>query len=77
MKKLKLDADEVAVESFPTGGGTAENGQGTVQAQAAGCTYQGSCLCQTAYYHCGDGYQTIYSCDYSKEQVCPTSYYNC
>jgi hypothetical protein len=77
MSKLKLNADEVAVESFRTDDAAEEDRRGTVQAQAAGCTYQGSCLCQTAYYYCGDGYQTIYSCDYSKEQVCPTSYYNC
>lgn len=75
MKKLKLDAEEVAVESFPTGEAPAEP-RGTVQA-AAGCTYQGSCLCPSAYYYCGDGYQTIYSCDYSRDAVCPTSIYNC
>ncbi len=76
MSKLKLDVDEVSVESFPTDDAPAEDGRGTVHGQA-GCTYQASCLCQTAYYYCGDGYQTIYSCDYSKEQVCVTSYYNC
>jgi hypothetical protein len=75
MKKLKLDAESVAVESFPTGGGT-EHERGTVHAEA-GCTYQGSCLCPSAYYYCGDGYQTLYSCDYSKQEPCPTSIYNC
>lgn len=75
MKKLKLNADDVAVDSFPTGGARAER-RGTVRG-AAGCTYQASCLCPSAYYYCGDGYQTLYSCDYSKEQVCVTSYYNC
>jgi hypothetical protein len=75
MKKLKLDADAVAVESFPTAPAPAGS-RGTVRA-AAGCTYQGSCLCPSAYYYCGDGYQTIYSCEYSKDQPCVTSIYNC
>ena len=76
MKKLKLNADAVAVESFPTGDAAESEPRGTVQARA-GCTYQGTCLCPSAYYYCGDGYQTIYSCDYSKDQVCPTSIYHC
>lgn len=75
MKKLRLNADDVTVESFPTGRAQAAP-RGTVRG-AAGCTYQASCLCPSAYYYCGDGYQTIYSCEYSKEQVCVTSYYNC
>lgn len=75
MKKLRLHADGVAVESFSTGQVPAEP-RGTVKG-AAGCTYQASCLCPSHYYYCGDGYQTIYSCDYSKDQVCATSYYNC
>ncbi|HEX6370106.1 MAG TPA: hypothetical protein VF006_14390 [Longimicrobium sp.] len=75
MKKLKLNADAVAVESFPTEQAPAEP-RGTVHA-AAGCTYQASCLCPSAYYYCGDGYQTIYSCDYSRVDPCPTSIYNC
>lgn len=48
MKKLRLDADTVAVESFPTANAPAEDGRGTVRAQG-GCTYQDSCLCKTAY----------------------------
>jgi hypothetical protein len=76
MKKLKLDAESVAVESFPTAAAEAQGPRGTVHAEA-GCTYQGSCLCPSAYYYCGDGYQTLYSCDYSKHEPCPTSIYNC
>lgn len=76
MKKLTLDPDAVAVESFPTDHAPPEDGRGTVHGRAA-CTYQASCLCQTAYYHCGDGYQTIYSCDYSKDRACVTSMYDC
>lgn len=74
MKKLKLDADQVAVESFPTDAVPAEP-RGTVH--GAACTYHDSCLCPSAYYYCGDGYQTIYSCDYSRVDPCPTSIYNC
>lgn len=76
MKKLKLEADKVAVESFPVDDAPATEGRGTVEARA-GCTYDRTCLCPSAYYYCGDGYQTIYSCDYSKEQVCVTSMYAC
>ncbi|HEU0297829.1 MAG TPA: hypothetical protein VFR37_00200 [Longimicrobium sp.] len=75
MEKLKLDPDEVAVESFPTGE-EADEPRGTVHAEA-GCTYNATCLCPTRYYYCGDGYQTIYSCDYSMVEPCPTSIYNC
>lgn len=74
MKKLRLDADNVAVESFPVD--AAADARGTVHARG-GCTYQASCLCPTAYYYCGDGYQTLYSCEYSKEGPCPTSIYQC
>lgn len=75
MKKLKLDAEEVAVESFPTAEAAGEP-RGTVQA-AAGCTYAVSCPCPSALYHCGDMYQTSYSCQYSRMDPCPTSYYEC
>ena len=74
MKKLRLDAEAVAVESFATERTPAEP-RGTVHAEA--CTYGASCLCPSAYYYCGDGYQTLYSCDYSKQAPCPTSIYEC
>jgi hypothetical protein len=74
MKKLRLNADDVAVESFPTGESPAPP-RGTVH--GAACTYDRTCLCPSAYYYCGDGYQTLYSCDYSKDAVCPTSIYGC
>lgn len=75
-RKLTLDADAVAVESFPTGEAAMADGRGTVHARG-GCTYDRTCLCPSAYYYCGDGYQTLYSCDYSKEGPCPTSLYIC
>jgi hypothetical protein len=75
MKKLKLDPESVAVESFPTDGLAAE-GRGTVLGQAP-CTHWRSCVCPTAYYHCGDGYQTLYSCDYTQVAPCFGSYDDC
>ena len=34
------------------------------------CTCAYSCVCPSAYYWCGDGYQTLYSCDYTKNASC-------
>jgi hypothetical protein len=65
-RKLSLDALEV--ESFETGTATEE--RGTVHAHAAGCTCVRSCLCPTAYYHCGTGPHTIHSCDYTHNDSC-------
>ena len=76
MKKLRLDAEKVAVESFPVARAAEEDGRGTVHARG-GCTYDRTCLCPTAYYYCGDGYQTLYSCQYSVEGPCPTSIHQC
>lgn len=71
IKKTRLDPDRLRVESFVAGNAAADGG-GTVRAHG-GCTYFGTCLCQTAYYYCGDGYQTLYSCDYSRMEPCPTA----
>ena len=66
-KKLSLDA--LAVESFETG--AAEDERGTVHAHAGdGCTCVKTCLCRTAYYHCGTGPHTIHSCDYTFNDSC-------
>jgi hypothetical protein len=73
-KKRKLDLDGLAVDSFETEAAAA--GRGTVRAHddnlfgVKGCTCQGTCLCQTAYYYCGTGPATIYSCDYTANQSC-------
>jgi len=73
-RKRKLDLDVLAVDSFETGDAGA--GRGTVRAHddemlaAKGCTCQGTCLCPTAYYHCGTGPFTIYSCDYTANASC-------
>ena len=74
MKKLKRDAEKVAVDSFPLNDDTG-GPRGTVH--AAACTYNATCQCPTRYYYCGDGDPTIYSCDYSMVQPCPTSLYQC
>lgn len=78
MKKLKLDAESVTVESFPTGDAPGGDGRGTVRGEAA-CTYQKTCLCPSAYYYCGTGPHTIYSCDYTNDRYCgpDTSFEQC
>lgn len=75
MKKIRLDPERLAVESFPTGR-EQEARRGTVLGQAP-CTHWASCVCPTAYYHCGDGYQTLYSCDYTRVAPCFGSYDDC
>ncbi|HEX8696687.1 MAG TPA: hypothetical protein VF746_29990 [Longimicrobium sp.] len=72
-KKLSLDLEALAVDSFATSKGDGE--KGTVRAHdedmdAPACTCQGTCLCPTAYYHCGTGPFTIYSCEYTNNRSC-------
>jgi uncharacterized OsmC-like protein len=80
--KQKLDLDRLAVDSFETTA-AADDARGTVQAHESGdapqptppeyaCTCANSCLCKTAYYHCGTGHYTIYSCDYTVNGSCIT-----
>ena len=73
--KRKLDLDGLTVDSFATEAAPAA--RGTVHAHddemlgaKPGCTCQGTCLCATAYYHCGTGPFTIYSCDYTANNSC-------
>jgi hypothetical protein len=75
MKKLKLHIDSLEVDSFRPEAGAAEE-RGTVHGQGP-CTHWDSCVCPTAYYHCGDGYQTLYSCTYTHEEPCFGSYDDC
>lgn len=78
--KTKLDLDQLAVDSFETTSGPDE-ARGTVHAHDATqgcnptppeypCTCAATCLCKTAYYHCGTGPHTIYSCDYTYNGSC-------
>lgn len=75
MKKTRLDPDALAVQSFRTADDRGAP-RGTVHGQAA-CTHWASCVCPTAYYHCGDGYETLYSCTYTREAPCFGSYDDC
>jgi hypothetical protein len=69
MEKQKLRIDSLSVESFATD--RPVDGRGTVRGQGDdGCTYVDTCLCKTAYYHCGTGPETIFSCDYTNTWRC-------
>lgn len=76
-RKLELDVEALSVESFETT--SAPEARGTVNGNVSpeptppeyiGCTCANTCLCKTAYYHCGTGYYTIYSCDYTQNNSC-------
>lgn len=78
MKKLKLQIDALAVDSFRPDAGGAGREPGTVHGQAE-CTYFDTCLCKTAYYQCGTGPYTVYSCNYTNDLRCgrDTSFEQC
>jgi hypothetical protein len=76
MKKLTLRVESLAVESFRVETGPRDGGRGTVHGQAP-CTHWQSCVCPTAYYHCGTGPATIFSCDYTRAAPCFGSYDDC
>lgn len=73
MKKLRMRLDDLRVDSFPT---ASMAGRGTVRAHGD-CTYVDSCLCETAYYHCGTGQETIYSCGYTVDYPCERTAVDC
>lgn len=75
MKKLQLRAETLKVESFRTA--EADGGTGTVHGYKPGCTCYDSCLCETAYYHCGTGPHTIHSCDYTYNDSCERTAIDC
>lgn len=63
-RKLKLDAEALSVESFPTH--AVDGGElGTVRGQALPCTCARTCACPSARYQCADEPFTNYSCDYT------------
>ena len=70
-RKVSLDVDSLAVDSFETG---ADGGaRGTVEArEAAACTCERSCPCPSAAYYCADAYETSISCDYTHNASCYT-----
>jgi hypothetical protein len=75
MSKMRMRAEELRVESFPTG--AASEHKGTVRAHGDGCTWIDSCLCETAYYYCGTGPETIFSCDYTVAYPCRRTAVDC
>ena len=68
MKKMKLQVETLAVESFRTG--AEGRSPGTVRGHGDDCTWFASCLCRTNYYVCGTGPATIYSCTYTNDERC-------
>lgn len=82
-RKLSLEIGALAVESFPTtpargtDGGTVLGAESdsdvpvpTPPVYADFCTCDDTCLCRTAYYHCGTGPATIHSCKYTYNDSC-------
>jgi hypothetical protein len=69
MSKLRMRADDLRVDSFPTAGMAAD--KGTVRGHGDDCTWVDSCFCHTAYAVCGTGHATIYSCTYTNDERCP------
>jgi hypothetical protein len=77
MKKLRLRADDLRVDSFRTSDGDGRE-TGTVRGHADDCTWFATCLCKTNYYQCGTGPYTIYSCAYTQDERCArTSWEQC
>ncbi|WP_420125061.1 hypothetical protein [Longimicrobium sp.] len=75
MKKLRLRVENLQVESFGTS--AARRGPGTVVGRGEDCTWMDSCLCDTAYYWCGTGMETIHSCDYTNNELCERTAVDC
>ncbi|HET7232288.1 MAG TPA: hypothetical protein VFJ16_19940 [Longimicrobium sp.] len=70
-KKLSLEVDGLAVDSFATGGADQKE-RGTVEANAA-CTCLATCACPSARYWCADSPETSFSCDYTQNASCWTT----
>jgi hypothetical protein len=90
MKKLSLEMDALAVDSFQTTPAAAP-GVGTVRAQSEDdppsgttpplyyvpCTCDASCLCPTAAYFCATAPDTAVSCDYTVNESCQYTAIRC
>jgi len=81
MRKLSLELEALAVDSFETGkpvslNGTVQGQEGTTACDPTPpvypCTCANTCLCHTNYYYCGTGPHTIYSCDFTANASCLT-----
>jgi hypothetical protein len=68
-RKLRLDVDSLAVDSFDTHATPAA--RGTVRGREDdGCTCAASCVCRTAPYYCAPGAYTFQSCHYTRNESC-------
>ena len=77
-KKLGLDPETLAVESFETAK-AADAGRGTVLAQAAPCTHAATCFCDSGPFKCVYPFSE-YSCDYTLNAYCtwpPATQHTC
>jgi hypothetical protein len=83
-KKLNLQLDSLAVDSFETSAAT--DGTGTVRAlesdtddpiEQAPCTCFASCLCPTNAYYCATVHATVISCDYTYNGSCQYTKHTC
>jgi hypothetical protein len=78
MKKLSLEPDTLAVESFETGATPPLHGtvrghrdpQPTPPVQLEDCTCFASCLCPTSAFYCATVQQTAISCNYTFNESC-------
>lgn len=78
MKKLSLEIDALAVESFETGAGASlratvrghRDPQPTPPVLVDDCTCEASCLCPSNAYYCGTAPATEVSCDYTANASC-------
>ena len=69
-KKLAMELEKLAVDSFATTAG--DEARGTVLANAGDCTCAASCPCPSAPYWCADAYETLISCGYTANRSCMT-----
>jgi len=67
-KKLDLDPETLAVESFEAG--ETPGRRGTVEGQAAPCTCWKTCDCASGPWRCGGYAFTEYSCDWTFNASC-------
>ena len=78
-KKLSLDPETLAVDSFETGRPAGE-ARGTVRGHAPPCTWAQTCNCPSARYWCANDPATAYSCTYTFNEYCtmmPATQHTC
>jgi len=76
-RKLTLDLDALAVNSFATtpgegaAGGTVHGAESPTTPPVDNCTCAASCACPSAYFYCNTNpVVTHYSCGYTKNASC-------